>query len=79
MFIKLTNASMEHFGEPLWLNFNQVSAIYEHAKVKDGGLTTFVYSRVGGPAMTWEVEESGDKIVKLIEAENAKRQGCSCK
>ena len=78
MFIKLKNIAGEHADEYIWINVDHITAVYEHAKVRDGGLTTFVHGRVGTP-ITWEVEESAAQVMKLIEEVNAKRQGCSCK
>jgi hypothetical protein len=78
LFIKLTNTAGDHAGESICINVDHITAIYEHAKVKDGGITTFVHGRVGAP-ITWEVEESASQVMKLIEESNAKRQGCSCK
>jgi len=78
MFIKLKNTAGEHADEFIWINVDHITAVYEHAKVRDGGLTTFVHGRVGAP-ITWEVEESAAQVMKLIEESNAKRQGCSCK
>lgn len=77
LFIKLTNTAGEHAGEDLWINVDHITAIYEHAKVSGGGLTTFVHGRVG-PPITWEVEESVSQIMKLIEDKNAKCGSCSC-
>jgi hypothetical protein len=78
LFIKLTNTSGEYAGESIWINVNHITAVYEHAKVSGGGLTTFVHGRVG-PPISWEVEESASQVMKLIEEANAKREGCSCK
>ena len=78
MFIKLKNTAGEFADEFIWINVEHITAVYEHAKVKDGGLTTFVHGRVGAP-ITWEVEESAAQVMKLIEEANAKREGCSCK
>jgi hypothetical protein len=78
MFIKLTNTAGQHQGDPIWVNASHITAVYEHAKIQGGGLTTFVHGRVGTP-ITWEVEESASQVMKLIEESNAKRQGCSCK
>lgn len=78
LFIKLTNTAGEHAGEAIWINVDHITAVYEHAKVNGGGLTTFVHGRVGAP-ITWEVEESASQVMKLIEETNAKREGCSCK
>lgn len=78
MFIKLTNTAIEFTGEPIWINTEHITVVYDHPKVAGGGLTTFIHSRVGSP-ITWEVEESAAQVMKLIEEANAKRQGCSCK
>ena len=78
MFIKLTNTAGQHQDDPIWVNASHITAVYEHAKIQGGGLTTFVHGRVGTP-ITWEVEESASQVMKLIEESNAKRQGCSCK
>jgi len=78
MFIKLKNTVGEHADEFIWINVEHITAVYEHPKVRDGGLTTFVHSRLG-TSITWEVEESAAEVMKLIEETNAKRQDCSCK
>jgi hypothetical protein len=78
MFIKLTNTAGQHQGDPIWINVDHITAVYEYAKVPGGGLTTSVHGRLGAP-ITWEVEESASQVMKLIEESNAKRQGCSCK
>ena len=72
MFIKLRNNAIGHRDEDIWINTDHISAVYEHAKVKGGGLTTFVYSVIGN-TITWEVEESVSQVIKLIEEANAKR------
>ena len=72
MFIKLRNNAISHRDEDIWINTDHISAVYEHAKVEGGGLTTFVYSVIGN-TITWEVEESVSQVIKLIEDANAKR------
>ncbi len=72
MFIKLRNNAISHRDEDIWINTDHISAVYEHAKVDGGGLTTFVYSVIGN-TITWEVEESASQVIKLIEESNAKR------
>jgi hypothetical protein len=72
MFIKLRNNAIGHRDEDIWINTDHISAVYEHAKVEGGGLTTFVYSVIGN-TITWEVEESVSQVIKLIEDANAKR------
>jgi hypothetical protein len=64
MFIKLTNAAEQHKGNVIHINTDQITAIYEIAKVPDGSLTTMVY---GGPVGTdWEVEESLAEVMKMV-------------
>lgn len=72
MFIKLRNNAISHRDEDIWINTDHISAVYEHAKVEGGGLTTFIYSVIGN-TITWEVEESVSQVIKLIEDANAKR------
>jgi hypothetical protein len=78
MIIKLTNASNSHKDNPIFINIEHITCIFQEAKQEGGSLTTFVHSRIGA-GITWEVEESPSEIMKLIEAQNAKREGCSCK
>lgn len=65
MFLKLKNCSEGFQDESLYINVNHITAVYDHAKIKDGSLTTFVYSSTGTP-ITWEVEESAAEVMKLI-------------
>lgn len=69
-FIKLRNNADGFKGEDIWINADHITAIYEHAKVLGGGLTTFVHGQMG-PPITWEVEESAREIIKIIEENNA--------
>jgi hypothetical protein len=78
MLIQLTNASDSHRDNPIYINPDHISCIFQQAKQEGGSLTTFVHSRVGEP-ITWEVEESPSEIMKIIGANNAKCEGCSCK
>jgi hypothetical protein len=77
MLIKLSNASDIHRDNPIYINPDHISCIFQQAKQEGGSLTTFVHSRVGEP-ITWEVEESPSEIMKIIEAKNAKCKDCSC-
>ena len=77
MFIKLTNASDTHRDNPIYLNPDNITCIFQDAKTPGGSLTTFVHSRIG-ESITWEVEESPSEIMKIIEAKNAKCKDCSC-
>jgi hypothetical protein len=65
MFIKVTNTAAEFQGEAIFINVDHITAIYDHAKIKDGSLTTFIHARIG-PPITWEVEESATQVMKLI-------------
>jgi len=78
MIIKLINASESHKDNPIYININHITCIFQEAKQESGSLTTFVHSRIG-ELITWEVEESPSEIMKLIEAKNAKCANCSCK
>jgi hypothetical protein len=65
MFIKLTNTSNGHHGDPIYINVDHITAIYDHPR--DGGsLVTYVHSSIGSP-VTWEVEESVSQVMDLIE------------
>ena len=78
MLIKLSNASDIHRDNPIYINPDHISCIFQQAKQPGGSLTTFVHSH-HGTSITWEVEESPSEIMKIIEAQNAKCESCSCK
>jgi len=63
MFIKLTNSTEIHKGDPIWINCKNSVAIYEWAKMPGGSLTTFIYGSTG---IVWEVEETAGQVLKLI-------------
>ena len=77
MLIKLSNASDIHRDNPIYINVDHISCIFQQAKVPGGSLTTFVHCHYGS-SITWEVEESPSEIMKLIEANNAKCGNCGC-
>jgi hypothetical protein len=65
MFIKLTNASSVHRGNSIYININQISAVFEVASEEGGSLSTRVF---GGPTgQEWQVEESLNEVMKEIE------------
>lgn len=65
MFIKLTNTSNGHQGDPIYINADHITAVFEQPR--DGGsLVTLVHSNMGQP-LTWEVEESAKQVMDLIE------------
>ena len=64
--IKLTNLSIEHRGNPLYINSDWIVAVFPFSNDEGGSLRTVVY---GGPTGTsWEVEESPEEIKQLIRA-----------
>lgn len=63
-FIKLTNDAQNHKGNPIYINVDHITAIYD-AVVESGGFKTFVYG--GSQGVTWETEESPKKIISMIE------------
>ena len=78
--IRLTNSSSLFAGEPIYINPDHITCVYYQAIVDGGSLKTLVHSRIGaGDPITWEVEESAENVIKLIEEANAKCEGCSCK
>lgn len=68
--IKFTNMVEAHQGNPIYINVDHITAVYEIAKQPGGSLTTIVY---GGPiGTTWEVEESLEEVIRLINSEKKK-------
>lgn len=63
-FIKLTNTVEQYKGDPIWINVNNILAVYEWSKVPGGSLITFIYGSTG---VSWEVEESPGQVLKLID------------
>lgn len=62
--IKLTNATEQHKGNPIYINPEWIVAVFENATTDGGSLKTIVY---GGPQGTsWEVDESPSEIAAII-------------
>jgi uncharacterized protein YlzI (FlbEa/FlbD family) len=79
MLVKLTNTSTQFMGDPIYINSDHITCIYNQPNTEGGSLKTLVHSRIGsGGNITWEVEESPSEIMKLIEGKNAKCKNCSC-
>ena len=74
MLIKFTNASETHKGNSIYINSNQIAALFEIAKTEGGSLTTIVYG--GQTGVSWEVEESLGEAVKMVNSVNPKTCGC---
>jgi predicted enzyme related to lactoylglutathione lyase len=67
MFIKLTNAASGHKGNPIYINVDQIAAVFEVASEEGGSLSTRVF---GGPTgQEWRVEESLGEVMTKIESQ----------
>jgi hypothetical protein len=66
MLIKLTNSSIEHKGNSIFINHDWIVAVFQAPSQPGGSLNTIVY---GGPQGTsWNVDESPEEIRKLVNA-----------
>lgn len=64
MFIKVTNNNEMHRGEPLYINVNQISAIYQVNDVADGTCAAIF----GGPTgLEWKCQESLEEVIAMID------------
>jgi len=63
-FIKLTNDTEAHKGNPIYINVDHISAVYEAVPQSGSGFKTFVYG--GYTGVQWEVEESPKEIINKI-------------
>jgi hypothetical protein len=64
-FIKLTNNTEAHKGNPIYINVDHITAVYDAIVDQSGGFKTFVFG--GHTGVQWEVEESPKTILKMIE------------
>lgn len=64
MMIKFINAHDAHRGNTIFINSNQIAAVYEEAGVIGGSLSTKIY---GVSGIVWTVEESLKEVIKKIE------------
>jgi hypothetical protein len=62
-FIKLTNNSDAHKGNPIYINADHITAIFD-AAVEGGNIKTFIFG--GHTGVQWEVEQSPKQIVDMI-------------
>ena len=62
--VRFTNNADEHKGNPIYINIDHISAIYEAPSTPGGSLKTFIYG--GYTGVQWEIEESPKKILELI-------------
>ena len=65
-FIKLTNDTEAHKGNPLYINADHITAVYEAIPQQGGGFKTFVFG--GHTGVQWEVEESPKEVINKIES-----------
>lgn len=72
MMIKFTNAAAEHLGNPIYINTNQISAVFPQNNPNGGGQMTVIYG--GQTGVTWFVDEGVEEVVKMIG--NSKSCGC---
>lgn len=62
--VKLTNTVDDLKGSPIYINADHITSIYQMPREEGGSLITVIY---GGPkGEAWNVEESPEEIVKLI-------------
>lgn len=65
-FVKLINNADVHKGNPLYINIDHITAVYDVAAHQGGSLKTFIFG--GYTGVTWEVEESPKEVVNKIES-----------
>ena len=62
--IKLTNTASDHRGNPIYINSKWIVSVFPLESDQGGSLRTIVF---GGPqGNAWEVEESPEKIKKMV-------------
>mgnify|MGYP003337951502 CR=1 FL=1 len=64
-FIKLINDTEAHKGNPIYINVDHITAVYEVA-TPPGGFKTFIFG--GHTGVQWEVEESPKEVINKIES-----------
>jgi len=62
-FVKLINDADAHKGNPIYINVDHITAVYEAAG-PTGGMKTYVFG--GHTGVQWEVEESPKQIIDMI-------------
>jgi hypothetical protein len=76
MLIKFTNNVQGLEGNPIYINSDWITAIYEQPNAEGGSVKTIIF---GGPtAQAWEVAESLNEAVKILNAAISVKQ-CGCK
>jgi hypothetical protein len=62
--VRFTNNADEHKGNPIYINIDHISAIYEAPSTPGGSLKTFVFG--GYTGVQWEITESPKQALELI-------------
>jgi Ethanolamine utilization protein EutJ (predicted chaperonin) len=62
--VRFTNNADEHKGNPIYINIDHISAIYEAPSTPGGSLKTFVFG--GYTGVQWEIAESPKQALELI-------------
>ena len=63
-YVRFTNAADAHKGNPIYINPDHITAIYEAPTEPGGSLKTFIFG--GHTGVQWEVEESPKEIISKI-------------
>ena len=63
-FIRLINDTEAHKGNPIYLNIDHITAVYDVA-MEGRGFKTFVFG--GHTGVQWEVEQSPKEVINMIE------------
>ena len=64
MLVKFTNCVEGRQDDPIWINPNHITAVYED-KTEGGSLSTKIYG--GNPSIVWTVQESLGEVIKVLE------------
>ena len=65
MMLKFTNAAVEHLGNPIYINTNQIAAVFPQNNADGGSQMTVIYG--GQTGITWLVEQGVEEVVKMID------------
>jgi hypothetical protein len=66
MYIKLTNASPQHRGNPIAINSDQIVTVHSATVTREDGIVETVTFVFCPPHGTWEVSEDFDYVVDLL-------------
>jgi hypothetical protein len=79
MFVQLTNANPQHHGQPISIRRDLIVTVYANAVVRDSGIIEPVTYLFVPPHGTWEVRESFDQVMELLNANDGTRNTESSK